>query len=127
MGSQGPSTPARLGKKLKAGPLRRHPGSACAPRCQPGGGLAAVMLLLLEGWHHCFGQELQAPVYGFRGEQAAGIEFGGEAGQAEHVLELDQAVNDALRTADNYLGVQDVFIGEFLELFDTSLPPLPDF
>lgn len=35
---------------------------------------------LFEGWHHFVDQEFQAPVHGFRGQQAAGIELGGKAG-----------------------------------------------
>jgi hypothetical protein len=62
-----------------------------------------------------FSEELSAPMHSFWRQQAAGIEFGGATAQAQPVLILGQAVDDALGAAENHSGGQDFLVGEFFQ------------
>jgi hypothetical protein len=48
--------------------------------CHTNASIGQRRIVLLEGRHHFLGQESQAPVHGFLGQEPTGIQFGGDAG-----------------------------------------------
>ena len=61
------------------------------------------------------------------GQEAAGVQLGGDPRYPEHFLELGDAVDHLLGAAENHAGLQQVFIGGVGQLFVAGLPPLGDF
>ena len=60
---------------------------------------------LLECGHYFLGQEFQTPIRRFLGQGPTGIQVNGNAGDPKLLLKLGQAVNDASRATENYLGL----------------------
>src|SRR5438874_504205 len=91
----------------------------------PRRGLAAVVWPPLpEVGHDLLGEEPQTPFDRLGREERFGIQLGGEAGQPEHLLELEQTVGDLFRRAEDHLGLENLVVGELLQLLDPLPSPL---
>src|SRR5712691_8809113 len=82
---------------------------------------------LLEGRYHLLSQESQAPVHGFLGEEPAGIQFRRDPRDPQHFLELIQTVDNALRTAKDHSGLQEILISGVGQPLVACLPHLITF
>src|SRR5262245_56351864 len=84
---------------------------------------ASAALASLERGHHLPGADLGGPHLLSDWQEPAGIQLGGDPGQAELFLQLSQPVDQAPSGAEGDLGGQDLLVRQTGELLRLGLSP----
>src|SRR5271167_5251769 len=77
----------------------------------------------MEPWLHLLAQQLHRVHNAFVRDQAAGVEFGEDAGEAELLPEAREIVGDDLRRADDRAAAPRLIPGERLQPLGALDPP----